>query len=216
MFDRRIQVTVRIVAEQFPQKTIGFEGDGAFLFCGIKEKRNEGILADILGDVLLGVIGPHLFLVDVFFENIPHHVGVDLVIHTQRPIIQMPAVLVKEGKQFLEGMVRNINIGILHFQLMHFKKTAVQKGNPPQELLHGRVELAIGWRLTQAVVKQAKQEISIEGLESVLAAGLLNHCQAILQIVGIAVQKPFFLDKIHKHQAVERQRRVPCQIGCWF
>ena len=36
-------------------------------------------LCDVFGDVLLGVVGPHLLLVDVFLKDVTEDVGVDLV-----------------------------------------------------------------------------------------------------------------------------------------
>src|SRR5450756_2947390 len=43
-----------------------FKSDLALGAGGVEQKRDDGVLADVFGDVLLRVIRPHLFLVDVF------------------------------------------------------------------------------------------------------------------------------------------------------
>ena len=59
------------------------ECDFAVFSRGIQEERNDCVFADVFGDVLFGVVGAHLFLVDVFFKNVAEDVGVNFVIVLQ-------------------------------------------------------------------------------------------------------------------------------------
>ena len=78
----RIDVTVGVGLEQIPDRgTLGvLERDFALGARGIEQERQHGVLADVLGDVFLGVVRPHLLLVDVFLEDVSQHVRIDLVV----------------------------------------------------------------------------------------------------------------------------------------
>ena len=65
-------------------------------------------LADVLGDVFLGVVGPHLLLVDVLLEDVAEHVGVDLVVGAQGALVEVPVVRVEEVEELLEGLVGDV------------------------------------------------------------------------------------------------------------
>ena len=72
-------------------------------------------LADVLGDVLLGVVGPHLLLVDVLLEDVAQHVGVDLVVGPQRALVEVPVVAVEELEELLEGGVGDVDVLAVEF-----------------------------------------------------------------------------------------------------
>ena len=175
MADGRVDVAVGIVAKQPPQEAVGLEGDGALLLGGVEQERDDRVLADVLGDVFLGVVRPHLLLVDVLLEDVADHIGVDLVVGAQRPLVQVPAVLVEEVEELLEGLVGDVDVGVALFELVDFEEAAVEVGHLAEELLQVGVELALVRRLAQAVVEEPQQEVAVEGLELVLAPGLLDH-----------------------------------------
>ena len=77
--DGLVEVAVGIVLEQLPD-SVGAEGDCAALLGAVEEEGDDGVAADVAGDVLLGVIGAHLLLVDVFLKDVAEYVGVDLVV----------------------------------------------------------------------------------------------------------------------------------------
>ena len=76
-----------------------------------RRSRNgqHGVLADVLGDVLLRVVRPHLLLVDVLLEDVAQHIGVDLVVGAQRALVQMPLVLVEVVKDALESLIWDLD-----------------------------------------------------------------------------------------------------------
>ena len=94
---RGIDVAVGVGLEQVPDRgAIGIlEGDLALGARGVEQERDDRVLADVLGDVLLGVVGAHLLLVDVLLEDVAEHVGVDLVVGTQRAFVEVPLLLVE-------------------------------------------------------------------------------------------------------------------------
>src|SRR5450759_663336 len=71
-------------------------------------------------------------------------------------------------------------------------------------------------------MEEFQQEITIEGLELVGLMLLLSHrCQAIGEIVGVAIQgvlrlrseEALALDEIDEHQAVKHQRGIPFTVA---
>ena len=125
MFDRRIDVPVRVLTKQFPQSSIWFESFRVFFLSRIKNKGNNSVFADVLGDIFLSVVGAHLLLVDVFFKNITHHIRINFVVRTQGAFIQMPPVLIEKSKKFFKGFVRNIDVRILFLKLVDLEKTTI-------------------------------------------------------------------------------------------
>ena len=65
--------------------------------------------------VVIAIIG---ILIDVFFEDVAQHVGVDLLVIVERPIVQVPLIGVEEIKNSLECLVRDMDILIIAFQIM--------------------------------------------------------------------------------------------------
>ena len=72
--------------------------------------RNDStrVLTDVFGDFFLGVISPHLLLINVFFEYIAEHIGVDFVPLAQRAFVQVPLPLTEEIEDALERLVTGI------------------------------------------------------------------------------------------------------------
>ena len=72
---------VRIFAKELPDgRAIGVDKRHLTLgMSSIEEKREDGIFANIFSNIFLRIIRPHLFLIDVFFENISKDVGIDFV-----------------------------------------------------------------------------------------------------------------------------------------
>ena len=72
------------------------------------------LFANVLGDVLFGIIGPHLLLVDVLLEDVAEHVGVNLTIAAQRAIIQVPVEFIEEREELLKGLVGDGDLRVAH------------------------------------------------------------------------------------------------------
>ena len=72
---------------------------------GIEQIGDDRVLADVAGDVLLGVVGPHLLLVDVLLEDVAQHVGVDFVVGAQGALVQVPVIGVEEVEKSFECRV---------------------------------------------------------------------------------------------------------------
>ena len=88
--------------------------------------RDDGVFADVFGDVFLGVVRPHLLLVDVLLEDVAEHVGIDFLAASQRAVVQVPVPGVEEDKQFLEGFVGHVDVVVCSFEFMHVEQAAVQ------------------------------------------------------------------------------------------
>ena len=92
----------------------------------IKQERQDRIATDVAGNVFLGVVRAHLFLVDVLLKDVTEHIGIDLVVGAQGPLVEMPRILFEECKQALEHRVRNLDrIAILLFQLVRREQAAI-------------------------------------------------------------------------------------------
>src|ERR1043166_145913 len=114
-----IDVAVRIALQELPYGMVAFEGDLTFLARSFKQERDNRVLADVLGDVLLRVVRAHLLLIDVLLEDIAEHIGIDLVITTKRAFIKMPLICIEELKHFFKSHIANFNrFAVLFFNLM--------------------------------------------------------------------------------------------------
>ncbi len=169
--------------------------------------RDDGVLADVFGDVFLGVVRPHLLLVDVLFEDVAEHVGVDFFAAFQRAVVQVPVPGVEEGKKLFKGFVGHVDVVVCGFKLMHVEQAAVQIGDVGADELGQACVARLG--LAQPFVEQAAQKLAVKAVELALACCLLHLLHAVLQIVLVSVQKAFFLDEIDEHQPVEHERGVP-------
>ena len=59
--------------------------------------------------ILFGVVGTHLFLVDVFLKDVAEDIRVDLVIVPQGTVVKVPLVLLKKLEKLLECLVGDLN-----------------------------------------------------------------------------------------------------------
>lgn len=73
---------------------------------GIEEEGGDHrILADVLGDILLCIVRAHLFLVDVFLEDVSEDIGIDFIVFLERALVEMPLVGIKEFIELLKRPV---------------------------------------------------------------------------------------------------------------
>src|SRR5947209_13007510 len=104
-----------------------FKGNPAFLPRRVKEERNNGIPADVACNILLGIVCAHLFLVNVFLENISEDIGIDLLIVAQRAVIVMPVEFIEKGKELLKGSIGDGYFAFVSLlYLVFLEKPAVQ------------------------------------------------------------------------------------------
>ena len=176
--------------------------------------KEDSIFADVFGDVLLRVIRPHLFLVDVFLEDVAEDIGIDLVVGAKRAFVQMPLVLVEVIEDALEGFVGNLDVLAVAFgpfEFMHVEQAAVEIRDVAEQFFQvGRAILAA---FAEAFVEQAEQEVAVEGIELVLALFLLAAVEPVAEVIGVAVEETLALDEIDEHQAVEHDGRIPFAVG---
>ena len=108
---RGVDVAVGVVRQQPPDATA--RRSKAILAASararVEQEGDDRVLADVVGDVLLGVVGPHLLLVDVLLEDVAQHIGVDLVVGAQRALVEVPVVRVEEVEELLEGRVGDLD-----------------------------------------------------------------------------------------------------------
>ena len=83
-----------------------------------------------MGDVLLCVIGPHLLLVDVLLEDVAQDIRVDLVVGTQRALVEVPLILVKVVEDTLEGLIRDLDLRVADFDRMLLEQAASASRKP--------------------------------------------------------------------------------------
>ena len=93
----------------------------------IKQKRQNSILSNIIGNILLGVIRAHLLLIDVLLEDIAQHIGVDLISFLENTFIQMPAIIIEEIEQSPPDKVC-ANVGTLVDAIRRAMDAAVSRG----------------------------------------------------------------------------------------
>src|SRR5262249_47572133 len=157
--------------------------------------------------IFLGVVGSHLLLVDVFLENVAQHIRVDFPVVAQWARVEMPVVLIKEGKELLKCLIGNVDTAVLLLQRMQLEQATVEVRYLPQQLF--QIGSTLSGLLRKALVEQPQQEVAVESEEFSLALTLLDHPEAILQVVCVSVQKTFTLDEVDEHQPVEHERGIP-------
>ena len=82
-----VYVVVGVVLQQPPYAAVRIEGDCTFSPGHFQQPRDDGVAGDVAGDVFLGVVGAHLLLVDVLFEDVAQHVGIDFVVVASGPVV---------------------------------------------------------------------------------------------------------------------------------
>ena len=214
MLDGSIDVAVGIVAQMSPNRRPAGIVESHFALClgRIEQEGDHRVLGDVFGDVLFGVVGPHLLLVDVFFKDVAKDIGVDLVVIAQRTFIEVPLIAVEIGKDALESLVRDGDVWTALFNRMLLEQAAVQVWDAPQQLVQFRVSRLAA----ETFMEKSQQEVAVEGIEAVLTLFPLTLSQAVAQIVPFAVQEPLPLHEVDEHQAVQHEGGVPFlvrQIG---
>ena len=102
MLDRVVDVAVGILLQHLPKAAVLVKGVGAFFFSFFKQKWNDAVLANVIGDVFLCVIGAHgRAIVDVFFENIAHNIRVNIFSAGGFARVQMPVELIEKVERAL-------------------------------------------------------------------------------------------------------------------
>ena len=207
---RFVKIAVGVVRQQPPHAAAGLERDGAVLLRPVEQERDDGVAADVAGDVLLGVVGPHLLLVDVLLEDVAEHVGVDLLVVAQRPVVEVPVKLVEECEYLLERLVGDADVGIVALQVMDVEQAAVQVGDTPEQFR--QVGGAVDRGLPQALVEEPQQEQPVEAVEPAATPPPAQALQAVAQVVPVAVEEAALLDEVDEHHPVEHQRGVPFAV----
>lgn len=122
----------------------------------------------------------------------------------------MPPPRVEELEQADKGIVLDVNVRIVAFQLVFLEHAAVKVGYAPIHVL----ELVAMLRRVQPSVEQLGKEAAVEGLEkAVLTTLTLHPPQLFLQIVEVAVKETFLLYEVAEHEAVEHDGRVPLLVA---
>ena len=110
MFDGGVYVLVGVGLQQPPDRMVTFEGNPAALFRHVKQCRNDGIFADVFGNVLFGVIRSHFLLVDVLLKNITKNIRIDFIAFLGRAVVQVPLVLLEEIEDALESFIGDLDV----------------------------------------------------------------------------------------------------------
>ena len=113
MGDCGVDVAVGVVTQQPPHAAVRPEGHREFLLSGVEQEGDDGVPGDVAGDVLLGVVGSHLLLVDVLLEDVAEDIRVDLVVLPVRSLVQVPAIVVEEVEDSLEGRVGDADFRVV-------------------------------------------------------------------------------------------------------
>ena len=87
----------------------------------------------------------------------------------------------------LECLVRNVDAGVLLLQRVHLEQAAVEVRHLAEQFF--QVGSALGWLLRKALVEQPQQEVAVEGEEFPLALALLDHPEAIPEVICVAVRE---------------------------
>src|SRR5262249_2371332 len=131
--DRLIYVLVRIIPQQPPERRVLLKGNSTFLLAGVEQVGNHSIFGNVLGDIFLGVVSPHLLLVDILLENVTQHVVIDFSVVAQGARVEMPVVLIKEGKEPLKRLIGNVDANVLLLQRVQLEQATVEVRHLPQK-----------------------------------------------------------------------------------
>ena len=120
----------------------------------------------------------------------------------------MPAVLIEEGEDLFECLVRDVYAGVLLFQGVDGEDAAVQVRDRSEKVAKFGTPLLAA----QPVVEQLEQEGPVETEELRLGAGLLDHGESVAEIVLVLVEKALLLNEVYELEAVEHDRGVPLAL----
>ena len=141
----RVDVSVCVVPKQPPDTAVRLKRDVVLLAGGVEQEGNHCIARDVAGDVLFGVVGSHLLLVDVLLEDVAEYVRVNLVVLPVWSLVQMPAIAVEEIEDPLKCGVRYGNVGVVALQVVYVEQTPLRKGTLPRRAASSGARWASGW-----------------------------------------------------------------------
>ncbi len=121
----------------------------------------------------------------------------------------MPVPFVKEIKQTDKRLIRDIDVGIVGFELMLVEHTAVKIWNFPED----RLKVTGMFRGVQAVMEQTAEETAVEVVEFIITLVSPHIIQLVAQIIHIKIQKTFLLNEVTEHESVEHNRRIPLLVA---
>ena len=123
----------------------------------------------------------------------------------------MPVVRVEKRENLFKRLVGNVNLRVVLLQIMHLEQATVEiRDFAEQGRQLGR---AVGFGLTQALVKQPQQEQPVETEKVALALLLAHPVQPVAQIIWISVEKTPLLNEVNEHHSVQHQRGVPLAVS---
>src|SRR3989442_311435 len=192
--DGGINIAVRVGSQKVPNgRAAGvFKGDFAAGASGVEKKWDDGGLADVLGDVVLGVIGAHFLLVDVLFEDVAENLRIDFLLvfgsAGSAGGIERPIVFVEVIEDALERAVGDFYFGAVAgfgFERVDVKNAAIEIRDAAKQLVQPRFA---GRALAESFLEKAQKEMAVERVELVLAALLLPKVDAVGEILGIPDQ----------------------------
>ena len=126
MTDRVVDITIRIIAKQLPDFAFGAERFGIAASCLFKQIGNDRVFGDVFSDVFLGVVRPHLLLVDVLFKNVTKHIRIDFLVVAVMADRLSARCIDQRNRRAPQTLCRDLDIGILDFNLMLVENPAVQ------------------------------------------------------------------------------------------
>jgi len=150
-----------------------------------------------------------LFLVDVLFEDIAKHIGIDLIVVARWMIIQFPTVGIEEGENALKSLVGYFDSGekVVALYFVFLEKVNIEEGYVAKK---GSVFGRRYW-LAQPFIEENQEEVTIE--VGAYALTILCHFQMVLQVVCIIIKKALVLDEVEEHQAGEHKRGIPVVVS---
>ena len=190
-----------------------FEGD-LHLAARHRTGRQDRVLADVFGDVLLGVVRAHLLLVDVLLEDVAEHVGIDLVVGAQRALVEVPLVAGRRSRRCARRPRRESGFPR---RSVGFSSSCTSN-RPP--LRYGMLPSSFSSpargpsRLPKPSWKGAAGNSGRRN-RTCPCLLLLAAVEPVAEIIVVAVEEALSLDEIDEHQAVEHDGGIPFMVGAF-
>ena len=116
----------------------------------------------------------------MYFSKIyPSTSGLISLIVAKRTGIQVPIPFVEECEQPLEGLVRDVELGVPLLELVDVEQPTVEVRHRAQECRQVGVQHPFTRRLVEALVEEDNEEVAVEGQELTSAALQLDLPQSI-------------------------------------
>ena len=170
--DGIVYITIATLFQPTPDIAFCGECLGRGLGYPIHQEGKDAVLPDVFRNVLLGVVGTHLgTVVDVLLEDVAQHIRIDVFPTGRDACVEMPPPGVEEVEQTDEGLILDVDVGIVVLQLMLVEHPSIQVGYAAIHLF--KVSVVLG--LVQSIVEKPGEEASIEGLEEAVLPLLLAY-----------------------------------------